>query len=219
MKKVLFILIISLAFLSAPAWVRAASLSFGAPASVNTGENLDVVVNADTGGTLINSIELTVSYDKDLLSFSGYSDDNSVVKLWIDPPHAGESWSPQAGQVFLSGIIPGGVLGVYDAKKKGLAPLPLVHLLFVAKKTGNATFSFLDSKILKNDGKGTPLPHENLSAQVEIINNPAGATEKNPAKEIAVANGVSHPSSSPLWIILLFTISCIVGYKLLKYRA
>jgi len=146
MKKLLFISIIFLSGLIFFAGSSFASnISFETEPTVNTGENLDVVVKADTEGVLINGIEFIIDYDQNLLSFTGYSDDNAVVKLWINPPEEKE------GKIYLSGIVPGGVLGLYDANKKGesrsneLSPIPLVHLFFTAKNTGKANFSFVDS--------------------------------------------------------------------------
>jgi hypothetical protein len=172
MKINLLIIIIFIASLGSFAQnAFAANISFSLPTEMKVGENLDVIINADTGGILVNSIELVINYDESSLSFSGYSDDNAVIKLWIEPPHA------EAGKIYLSGIVPGGVLGLYDPNKKGLSPVPLVNLFFVGKKTGDAKFSFDASKILKNDGEGTALAHEELSGSVMINNNP---NSKNP---------------------------------------
>jgi hypothetical protein len=215
MKKFLFIFIIflSLSIFGAQN-AQAASVSFGTASSVNTEENLDVVVNADTGGVLINSIEFIINYNEDLLSFTGYSDDNAVVKLWIDPPHA------KQGKIYLSGIIPGGVLGLYDASKQGLSAIPLVHLLFTTKKVGEASFSFVDSKILENDGEGTSLPHDQNGVSVVIKNNPNSDNSVKEVPENTTNNDLSNsPNSLNIlnfapWIILFVVILGILCYKL-----
>ena len=220
MKKIIFIFIIFVAVcsISAPS-AEAASISFDTPVNIDKGENLDVVVNTDTDGVLINSIELVIAYNPDLLSFAGYSDENSVIKFWIDPPHATE------GKIYLSGIIPGGVLGLYDAKKKGkldeLAPIPLFHLFFVAKDEGDAKFSFITSKILKHDGWGTPLLHEEFESQVIIKNNPNVKTTDIIKQENTAPDNIPTTQNSfnpAFWIILFIIISSIAGYKLLKYK-
>ncbi len=126
-KIFLFIKIVFLSLLIFSAQnIFAANVSIDAPANINTGENLEITINADSDGVLINSIELIVEYNQDLLSFAGYSDDNAIVKLWISPPYA------EKGKIYLSGIIPGGVPGLYDGKKNGLSPIPVVRLFFSA---------------------------------------------------------------------------------------
>jgi len=220
-KQFILILTIAiLAFVFKANSTFAASVSFDVPSSsVSTGDKLNVTVNADTGGVLINSTELVVSYDNNLLSFSGYSDTNSVIKLWIDPPHADN------GQISLSGIIPGGVSGLYDANKKGLGPVPLVHLLFVAKKPGTVTLSFVDSKILEQDGKGTALSHDNISTDIMIKNNPNYTPPQEETNtEVNTPNNTNAPGVNPqpdtsdplFWVVIALLISGILGYKLLK---
>jgi hypothetical protein len=223
-KQILFILTIAiLAFVFKVNSAFAANVSFDAPATANVGDKINVTVNAETDGVLINSAELTIGYDDSFLSFSGYSDTNSVIKLWIETPSA------NAGQITLSGIIPGGVTGLYDANKKGLGPVPLVHLFFVAKKPGAVSLSFVDSKILEQDGKGTALPHDNISTNIMIKNNPNGTTvgqdqtngEVTPPEN---SNNTSYPPANPqpdtsdplFWVIIALIISGILGYKLLK---
>ena len=216
-KNFLFIATVFLSLLIFSAQdLFAANVSINAPVSINEGENLEVIVNADTDGVLINSVELIVEYNQDLLSFAGYSDDNAIVKLWINPPYA------EKGKIYLSGIIPGGVPGLYDAKKNELSPIPVVRLFFSTKDEGEAKFSFIFSKILKHDGFGTPLLHEELGSLVTIKNNPNNDIEKqeeNSAND-DIANS-SNPPNSPnyiFWTILFIAISGIIGYKLLKYR-
>ncbi|HEV7424015.1 MAG TPA: hypothetical protein VGO21_02375 [Candidatus Paceibacterota bacterium] len=225
MKKFLFIAIAFLGIYTASAQsAHAANISLITSASAHVGENISVAITADTGGILINSIEAVVSYDKNLLSFSGYSDDNDVIKIWIEPPHEEEGLPAQTGKIYFSGIIPGGVMGLYDAKKKELSPIPLVHLFFTPKKLGTSKFSFISSKILEHDGLGTPLPHEEKGAEV-LINNSPNTTGEN-TKAGTEANDVPNPpdpqnssSSFSVIIFLVVLVSGVLVYKLLKYKA
>ena len=211
MKKLLFIFII---FLSLSVFlarnIYAASVSFEAPPSINTGENLDLVVNADTGGVIVNSFEFTINYNEDLFSFTGYSDDNAMVKFWIDHHNAVK------GKINLSGIIPGGVSGLYDANKKGLSAIPLVHILFSAEKAGDGKFSFSDSKILENDGKGTPLSHDQNTINVIIKNNLNNNIGKEGTENVTnndLAN--SFNPFKPIFLVILFVVIFgILCYKL-----
>jgi len=153
----IFFVLFSIFYLLSPNSALAANVSLSVPNSIKIGDNLDVTVNADTDGTLINSAEITVNYDTALLSFSGYSDSNSVIKLWINPPTAQNGPNAQVGQVSFSGIIPGGVAGLYDASKKGLSPFPLVHLLFTPKNIGTTNLSF--ASVDKRCHSGSRLRH------------------------------------------------------------
>ena len=152
-----------------------ASLSFATPEITYIGDTFEVLINTDTAGVLINSINLSLEYVKSLISFVGYNDENTVVKLWVDTPHEAVE-----GQILMSGIIPGGVSGLYDPNKQGISPVPLVHLLFTADKGGDAKISFLNTEILKHDGKGTALVHEQKNNHVLISNNNSKVTnDKN----------------------------------------
>lgn len=216
MKKLLFILIILVLWSQTVVReARAAEVSFEASSTINEGEDLDVVVNVETDEVLVNSIEMIIDYDEDLLYFSGYIDENAVIKFWIDPPRAKE------GKIYFSGIIPGGVNGLYDPKEKELSAVPLVHLFFRAKGVGEARFSFIDSKVLQHDGVGTPLLHEKMEAVVIIKDNP---NKENIEKEL-VNDTIPDPYPEEnsfdftFWAVILAIISGIVAYKLLKYKA
>jgi len=131
------------------------------------------------------------------------------------------------GQVSFSGIIPGGVAGLYDASKKGLSPFPLVHLLFTPKNIGTTNLSFADSKLLENDGSGTPVVHDSPSVSITIQKNPNGAVTQTPPPTTTVPNPNNSNPGSPVmpdrpdplfWVVIFILVSSILIYKLLKYK-
>ena len=132
------------------------------PASVNAGKTFEITINTDTEGESINSANIVLNYDKNLISFAGYKSDGSMINVWLNSPIDKE------GSIYMDGIIPGGISGVYNPKKNGLSPIPLVRLLFKANKVGEANFSFTKTQILKNDGKGSELSHYESGANVKI---------------------------------------------------
>ena len=159
-KTILIPLIVLFYFIP---WVAlAAEISLSLPQSVNVGENFEVLINGNTDGVLINSVNIILDYDQDLMSFSGYKSDGTVISLWVDSPNE------QNGNIYMSGIIPGGVFGLYDPNKQGLEAIPLARLFFTAKKDGNAVFSFIKTEIFKHDGKGTSLIHTDKGGKVTI---------------------------------------------------
>jgi hypothetical protein len=168
MKKFpLFLITFALFFTLFTTRAFAADISISKPSAVNVGENFEVLININSDGKLINSADIILDYDQELVSFSGYKSEDTVINFWVDSPHE------KNGSVYMSGIIPGGVLGLYDPKKppqKGLGPIPIVRLLFTAKKEGKATFSFIKTQILEHDGAGTELAHYQVGGEVLIKN-------------------------------------------------
>src|SRR3989344_3206792 len=166
-KKILFI--IFLLFFASRA--LAASVFVETPGNVKAGETFSALIKADTDEISINSINVVLSYDKDLLVFSGYKEDG-LIKLWVDPPRE------ENGKIYFGGIIPGGVTGVYDPRQEGLGAIPLIRLLFTGKAAGSANFFITESLLLKNDGKGSLLTHTQKGATLTIRENPNPTEEK-----------------------------------------
>lgn len=174
MKYCIKIILISFLFLTVfTAKVFAAEVFVSTPQNTTVGKTFDVSINANTDEVLINSANIILNYDEDLLTFSGYKSDGSMVNLWLHSPYA------KNGSVYMDGIIPGGVSGLYNPKKQGLSPIPLVILKFTAKKTGTAQFSFTKTEILKHDGKGTPLIHDENWGEIVIKENLQDDTTTN----------------------------------------
>lgn len=159
-----------------PVKLFAADISFSSLATVEMGKNFEVLINIDSDGLLINSTDIALEYDKDLVSFSGYKTENTVSGIWIKSP------SEENGSIYMNNIIPGGVSGLYDSSKNGLGPIPLVKLIFKAKKEGSAEFSFAKTQILQHDGLGTPLVHGKVGGIVKIKNS---NTNTNESKDIS----------------------------------
>lgn len=150
MKKILFIIIFVLSF-SSSSVAMAMSVSMYSVKEVNVGESFKVLLSLDSDETPINSVDIVVEFNPELLTFVGFRDNDTLVKTWIEKPEA------EGDKINMKGIIPGGVSGVYDSNNKNLKEIPIVNLLFKAKNKGNAEFIFNKSNILKNDGLGTSL--------------------------------------------------------------
>ncbi len=159
MKK--FLLIIAI-FLTNILIANAASISVSAPKSSDINQNISVLVNLDTDSTSINSFDITLSYPNDLVSFKGYKEEGSINKLWISQP------KDIGGAINFSGVIPGGVDGVYDPEKGGIQPIPLITLLFSTTNEGSGDFIIKNSNVLKNDGLGTTLSYEVNNSSIVI---------------------------------------------------
>lgn len=164
MKKFLYILILIFALYSPVAF--GAELSLGIPKEVKEGNNFIANLYLDTEDVVINGVDISMSYDEEKVSFVGYKTEGGVIQLWLDAPSA------NAGTLKLSGIVPGGVSGSYDASKQGLQKLNLVNLIFKAKENGESNLTFIKNDIFKHDGKGTKLSANVINSKVVIKENP-----------------------------------------------
>lgn len=191
-KYLRYFLIGIIFFLSPLNQLLAAEIYFNTPEQVQVGEVFEVLVNVESGGVMINSVDLSIDFNQDTLVFSGYKNEDGVVKLWVKSPIL------EDGVLKMSGIIPGGVSGLYDPREKGLGPVPVVSLMFTAKKTGNAEFSFIDSKIFKHDGKGTEIDHEQSGASMVILDN--SNSQPGPTRD---SNVVDSEKPEPFEVVFL----------------
>lgn len=173
-KKTIILIILLFNTLVLAPQVYGASIFISNMSDVKVGDNLEVVINLDTKGESVNSILARLDYNEDLLVFAGYRDEDSLIKLWIEAPHAIN------GVITFSGIIPGGAEAVYDAQNKNkLTPIPIVSLLFEAKRPGVADFSFIENKVLKNDGLGSILETTSETNTLKIKENTTIAFSTN----------------------------------------
>ncbi len=176
-KTIILITLLIGTFIFVPL-AHGASFFVSSMPAVKVGDDLEIVVNLDTEGESVNSILATVDYNENLLEFRGYKDVDSLIKLWIETPHE------KNGTVTFSGIIPGGVDGVYDAQNKNkLAPIPIVKLLFEAKEAGTVEFTFGEYKVLKNDGLGSVLRTTSETNTLQILENSTFSLSNNKSSD------------------------------------
>lgn len=157
MRIIFFIIIFLLT--SGTAYTASIELSSSSVVGVDTQFPLDVRIMTD--GNSINSVDVTVDYPEELLTFSGYQDTSGTITFWVQQPHVVN------GKVRFVGGIPGGVDQTYGADNQSVS---LVRLLFTPINSGTATFTIDESTILLNDGKGTALKHSRTSSTVSISN-------------------------------------------------
>lgn len=151
-------------------------LSFS-PSSQTVLENstFDVSLYINTNGLDVNAVDITILYPPDKLSIISPSTGSSLLQLWLAPP----TYSNTNGTAKFVGVVPNGVNA-----SNGL----ITTLTFKALAAGKATLSLQsDTKVLVNDGLGTPTTVE-LGRDLVTIN-PA------PPSGVAVASS-SHPFAS-----------------------
>lgn len=94
---------------------------------------------------IVNTIDGTITYDKDKLEIKKVKTDNSLLSLWIKEPIINN----ETGELSFIGGIPDGFEG-----KDG----QILEITFLAKKEGSTLVGFKDIfSVFKNDGLGTQI--------------------------------------------------------------
>lgn len=150
-------------FLSLFANAFAGEIYFESKNQIQNGESISLPVYLNTNGENINTIDIEIYFNKELFIFEGYKE--STFKNWIIPPKLEDN------KIYFTGIIPGGVSGVYDPNSNDLTPIPLISLSFRAKSIGQASFIFVKNEVLKNDGAGSRLEVTKKDLNILITEN------------------------------------------------
>lgn len=129
----------------------ASSIYFEGGNNINVNQKLTLPIVLDTEGELINTIDIEIYFNNQLLDFVGFKENDSFQKKWIFSPTLKEN------KIVFSMLIPGGINGLYDSSIEGRTPIKVLDLLFKAKSPGEASFIFVKNDIFKNDGLGTKL--------------------------------------------------------------
>ena len=141
------------------------------------GSTFSISIFVDTKGNEINAVQVDLKFPPDLLQVTTPTAGESFIREWLTPP----TYSNVGGFInFKGGIIEGIVTSA------GLVST----VTFRAKSSGLAKIEFLDSsKILLNDGKGTPIISTNLDGNYKILVPPPEGPE---------INSFTHPDSD-IW--------------------
>jgi hypothetical protein len=124
------------------------------------GSTFSVSIYVDTKGNEINAVEVDLKFPPDILQVTTPTAGESFISEWLTPP----SYSNIGGTISFKGGIPGGI-----KTSAGLVST----ITFRAKSPGLARVEFLDSsKVLLNDGKGTPIFTTNFGGVYEILISP-----------------------------------------------
>jgi len=124
------------------------------------GSTFSISIYVDTKGNEINAVEVDLKFPPDILQVTTPTAGESFISEWIVPP----SYSNIGGKITFKGGIPGGIV-----TSAGLVST----ITFRAKSPGLARVEFLESsKVLLNDGKGTPIFTTNFGGAYEILISP-----------------------------------------------
>ena len=137
----LFTFLYSIFYILNPLPVQGAELYFGINSKeIGAGEKFKVGVFLNSQSDSINAVHGNIVFDPKLIEFQEIQNGGSILNLWVKQPYI-----LSEGKLTFSGVAPGGFEG-----NKGY----LFSIIFKAKKTGKASISSSDEKILLNDGTG-----------------------------------------------------------------
>ena len=109
---------------------------------IGIGQQFQVNVILNTEGEELNALEGNVIFPNNLATLKEIRDGNSIISFWIERPKM-----INEDKIEFSGIIPGGYQGTNGF---------LFSAIFTAKTEGKGIIELQNTRVLKNDGIGTP---------------------------------------------------------------
>lgn len=168
-KKTILAAILLFAFFSVR-YAFAATIYFETPRKTfSVGEEFLVQMSLDTNGESINAVEGKLLFPSQYLEVAEVRDGNSIVNFWAEHPTASSMVS-----INFSGIIPSGYQG-----SKGL----IFAVLFRAKSPGISTIYLRETRVLKNDGKGTLVNLTTNPISITVSSGISGSLERVPSSD------------------------------------
>ena len=158
MKKIFILCAVCAAALSVPS-AKASIFSWkSVPEEPAAGESLRATLFLDTEGKDINAVEGTAVLPSSF-ALEGIYDGNSVVNIWLEPPHA---VSPRT--LSFSGIMPAGYEGTQGK---------LFEIVMRPERVGPASLDISGARALENDGRGS----ETKLTTVPLVLNPSPSSD------------------------------------------
>ena len=128
--------------------------------SFQEGSTFDVGIYLDTRGSVLNTVELHISFPKDKLTLVRPLGGRSIIGVWLEAP----TFSNVDGTAAFIGIIPNGI-----KTNSGL----IGTMTFRAVSSGEAVINILpNSRVLVNDGVGTEAVVDFGSAVFSVLPKP-----------------------------------------------
>ncbi len=160
MKRFIFVLLIC--FLSFYGFANAeVVLLVPNSNNVSISEEFYVDIYINTEGASINAIESNLNFDEDILEFSRFDNSQSIITHWIS------SKIIDKGSFQIAGVTPNGFSGFLNEPSL-LNRGNIGRAFFIPKKQGTAIITFNNVEVARNDGMGTLIKPNSVSAVVQI---------------------------------------------------
>lgn len=133
---------------------------------VGTGEQFYVDLMLNPEGESVNTINGSISFSSDSISFIRAEEGKSMVNLWVEKPKL------EGNKLIFSGVMSSGFSGVIDPfKPEAKLPGLIIRLVFETKTKGEAVFSSDIFSLNLNDGLGTEIKAPAIDSSIVTINN------------------------------------------------
>jgi len=140
--------------------------------NVYQGDSFLIELRLDSENEEINTAEINLKIPSSLLEVLDFNKGGSIFNVWAVEPESKDNL------ISLTGGIPKGFKG------DGL----ILKINFLAKEIGKAEINFKeDSRVLLNDGKGTPTNLSFLEGNYEILEKPEG---------LPIISSTTHPDQN-----------------------
>ena len=155
------------------------------------GDTFLVEARIDTEEECINTVEVNLSFSKDILEAIDFSQGNSILTLWVKQPIIDQS----LGLISFAGGIPGGFCGKLPGE---IGEINLLgRIIFKIQETRDKQqgwVKFLEtSQVLLNDGFGTPAKLITKGAVFTILSEKAEIPKDEWQKELETDNIPPEP--------------------------
>lgn len=175
------------------------------PNEIRPGDTFLADVVLDAEGREVNAVQGTLSFSSSRLSVKAIYERDTIIGVWVERPTLSRD-----GEIFWSGIMPGGFVGVLGPAHIGAAPGRLFTVQFEARERGTATFNFENTEVLLNDGEGTADVVTAADASVEVrADAPARAepylTDRNPPETFTPVLAQNEEVEDGKWFVAFVT--------------
>lgn len=164
------------------------------------GDTFAVDLKISSSDDLINVIDGTIIYDKNILEVVNINTNNSLISLWVTEP----TFDNKIGELKLVGGIPNGFKGENGQ---------IFEIIFKAKRTGVTLIGFKDIfSVFINDGLGTAI--NPWLKPISLYIDQKSLSAKNVLND--VLNQTVNPNNNRIYFVSVFVlISIFIIIKLL----
>lgn len=192
-KKYLYVFFLGHALFFGVVPVAHSAILYLEPSSTNIGigDDFSVDVFIDTEGELVNAVETHVVFSDTHLTFTDIISTDSVIDFWIERGRENE------GIISLSGVKTNGFRSTIDPFAVDVTTAKIATLVFEGKTVGSNLLVLTRSRVLLNDGFGTPTVTTNgSSVPVRVFSSVTGGSSVAPV----VPEDTSKPEPFQIYV-------------------
>lgn len=157
----------------------------------------------------IGAISGTFSFPSDFFEVADILVKDSVVSMWLTPPHiSGGTSSDTRTHVSFEGIIPGGFSGVHSPASDRVQPGVVVLIELIPKKEGDVSLLIDDVEIRRSDEEGSLLSDQDYSRSFRV--------SAQPHAYVTVPS--VENSNKAFMILCILSIISVIAALLFRFR-